>query len=584
MLSVTEEVAVEVLLIGFFGGLVTGISPCIIPVLPVIFFGGGTESARIDGEVRSALGGRRPYMVILGLVLSFSVFTLAGSFLLSLLHLPQETIIWIGIVALVLVGLGLIFPPIERLLEKPFAWIPQREAKGERGGFLLGIALGAVFVPCAGPVLALVAAAGATGNISASTLLETAAFAVGVAIPLLIFALAGRGLAERIKGFRRHQRGIRIAAGATMLVLAIAVVPVFNIPSRLLQLVPDYTSALQAATAGLGTIGFGDAMSSAAAGSATSGSTACAEGAKNLVNCGTAPALTGITGWFNTANDKPVTLASLKGKVVLIDFWAYSCINCQRATPHLDAWYKSYQDKGLEIIGVHAPEYSFEHVESNVMASAKQQGIMYPVALDNNFATWNAYSNQYWPAEYLIDANGQVRHIAFGEGDYSVTETLIRQLLKDANPSVSLPAATDVPDTTPVRSLTPETYLGSERAPQDSFKSPSGYQTGTNTFSYPSGSLGLNDLAFTGRFAVAAQSITAKNDSAGIRLHYEGSHVYLNVGGTGTLTVTDSQGTRTIPVSGPPDIRDVLAKGGYRNSTVTIQLSKGLTAYSFTFG
>ncbi|HEY4268797.1 MAG TPA: cytochrome c biogenesis protein DipZ [Galbitalea sp.] len=576
-----------VLLIGFFGGLVTGISPCIIPVLPVIFFGGGTESARDGLTTRSALGGRRPYMVVLGLVLSFSVFTLAGSFVLSLLHLPQETIIWIGIVALVLVGLGLIFPPIERLLEKPFAWIPQREAKGERGGFLLGIALGAVFVPCAGPVLALVAAAGATGNISASTLLETAAFAIGVAIPLLIFALAGRGLAERIKSFRRHQRGIRIAAGATMLVLAIAVIPVFNIPTLLLRLVPDYTSTLQAASAGLGAVGFGDAKSSAASGtsgSATSGSTACVEGASHLVNCGTAPAFTGITAWFNTANDKPVTLASLKGKVVLIDFWAYSCINCQRATPHLDAWYKSYRSKGLEIIGVHAPEYSFEHVESNVMASAKSQGIKYPVALDNNFATWNAYSNQYWPAEYLIDATGQVRHIAFGEGDYGNTESQIRQLLTDANPSVSLPKATDVPDTTPVGSLTPETYLGSERAPQDGFKSPQGYKSGTTTYSYPAGSLPLNDLAFTGTFAVASQSITAKSDDAGIRLHYEGTHVYLNVGGTGTLTVTDSEGTRTIPVSGPPDIRDVLAKGDYRNSTVTIQLSRGLTAYSFTFG
>jgi cytochrome c biogenesis protein CcdA/thiol-disulfide isomerase/thioredoxin len=573
----------ELLLIGFVGGLITGISPCVIPVLPVIFFSGGAQAARPGDVARNPFSGRRPYMVILGLVVSFSLFTLAGSYLLSLLHLPSQTIIWVGIVALVLVGIGMIVPSFQHLIEKPFSWIPQREVKGDRGGFLLGIALGAVYVPCAGPVLATITVAGATGTVGANTLLLTLTFAIGVAIPLLVFALAGRRIAERIAAFRRHQRGIRITAGIVMIALAVSVIPAFNLPGLLLKLVPDYTSNLQAATSGLNkNIGFGS--STTANGSTGSGGTACAAGAATLVNCGTAPAFTGITGWFNTANDQPLTLKSLRGKVVLIDFWAYSCINCQRSTPHLDAWYSSYQKDGLEIVGIHAPEYAFEHVEANVKASAAEQGIKYPVALDNNFATWNAYSNQYWPAEYLIDAKGQVRHIAFGEGDYAGTEKLIRQLLADANPSLSLPAATDVPDTTPTKALTPETYLGSERAPQDSFQSPGGYKQGTATYTFPSGGLGQNDLAFSGTIKTTAQSITAENGPASIRLHYEGAHVYLNVGGTGTLTVTDSQGTRTIPVSGPPDIRDVLAAGGYRNSTVTIQLSKGLTAYSFTFG
>jgi cytochrome c biogenesis protein CcdA/thiol-disulfide isomerase/thioredoxin len=576
---------VGLILVGFIGGLLTGISPCIIPVLPVIFFSGGTQAARDYEDSRSAFGGRRPYLVILGLVVSFSFFTLAGSFLLSLLHLPQSTIIWIGIVALVLIGLGLIVPQFERILEKPFAWIPQREAKGDHGGFLLGIALGAVFVPCAGPVLAVVAIAGAKGTIDANTLVETAAFAIGVAIPLLIFALAGRRLAERVSAFRRHQRGIRITAGVVMLVLAVAVVPVFNVPQLLLTLVPDYTQNLQATTAGLNaTVGFGKEKAATGSSSAAPSSTACTAGSKGLVDCGPAPAFVGIQQWFNTANDKPITLKSLRGKVVLVDFWAYSCINCQRSTPHLNAWYKSYAKDGFVVVGLHAPEYAFEHVASNVLASARQQGIKYPIGLDNNFDTWTAYGNQYWPAEYLIDAKGQVRHISFGEGDYSTTETAIRSLLTTADPSVSLPKPTDVPNTTPTKSLTPETYLGSDRAPASSFESPSGYQQGTGTYTFPSGSLGLNDYAFKGSFAVAAQSITAEHGSASIKLHYEGSHVYLNVGGKGTLTVTDSQGTRTIPISGVPNIRDVLKPGGYRNSTVTITMSKGLTAYSFTFG
>jgi thiol-disulfide isomerase/thioredoxin len=485
----------------------------------------------------------------------------------------------------VLIGVGLIVPQFERILEKPFAWIPQRQATGDHGGFLLGIALGAVFVPCAGPVLAVVAVAGAKGTISADTLLETAAFAIGVAIPLLIFALAGRRLAERVAGFRKHQRGIRITAGIVMLALAVAVVPVFNVPSLLLQLIPDYTQNLQATTASLNaTVGFGKDKTVAGSSSATSGSTACVAESKNLVKCGPAPAFVGIQQWFNTPGDKPLTLKGLRGKVVLVDFWAYSCINCQRSIPHLDAWYKAYKKDGLVIVGVHAPEYAFEHVPANVLASAKQQGIKYPIALDNNFDTWTAYQNQYWPAEYLIDSTGQVRYVSFGEGEYTNTESLVRALLTQANPKVKLPHATEVPDTTPTKALTPETYLGSDRAPASSFESPTGYQTGTASYTFPSGSLGLNDYAFRGDFAIAGQTITAKNGPASIRLHYEASHVYLNVGGTGTLTVTDSQGTRTIKISGVPNIRDVLAKGGYRNSTVTITMSKGLTAYSFTFG
>jgi hypothetical protein len=220
-----------------------------------------------------------------------------------------------------------------------------------------------------------------------------------------------------------------------------------------------------------------------------------------------------------------------------------------------------------------------------VLASAKQQGIKYPIGLDNDFDTWTAYGNQYWPAEYLIDPTGQVRHISFGEGNYSATEKLIRTLLVDAKPSVTLPKATDVPDTTPTKALSPETYLGSERAPSGSFSSPSGYQTGTATYTFPSGALGQNDYAFSGSWAISDQSITAKGDQSSIRFHYEASHVYLNVGGTGTLTITDSAGTRTIPISGAPNIHDVLGSGGgYRNGTVTITLSPGLSAYSFTFG
>jgi cytochrome c biogenesis protein CcdA len=220
-------------LIGFFGGLITGISPCILPVLPVIFYSGGVQGARTGGAdggttVVKAPSRWRPYLVISGLVVSFSVFTLVGSLLLSLLNLPQDVLRWTGLIVLVLIGIGLIVPRFESILEKPFSWIPQRNVGTDRGGFLLGIALGAVYVPCAGPVLAAITVAGSTGEIGIETVVLTATFAVGAAIPLLFFALAGRRVGERVKSFRKHQRGIRMTGGVVMIALAIGLV--FNVP------------------------------------------------------------------------------------------------------------------------------------------------------------------------------------------------------------------------------------------------------------------------------------------------------------------------------------------------------------------
>ncbi len=179
-----------------------------------------------------------------------------------------------------------------------------------------------------------------------------------------------------------------------------------------------------------------------------------------LQQCGTAPAIAGISHWLNTPGDRPLTLAGLKGRVVLVDFWTYSCINCQRTLPHLEAWNRAYAQDGLTIIGVHTPEFAFEHVTSNVAQAARQLGVVYPIAQDNGYATWNAYANKYWPAEYLIDATGTVRHVDFGEGQYAQTESFIRHLLAAADPTVHLPPPTDVADLTPDEATTPESYLG----------------------------------------------------------------------------------------------------------------------------
>ena len=522
---------------------------------------GRTESAR-----------RRPYLVVLGLTLSFAVFTLFGSLILASLHLPDDAIRWLGLALLVLVGLGLLVPPLGHLIERPFYRFPQRAVGTGRNGFLLGIALGAVFVPCAGPVLAAITVAGATGHIGLRTIGLTLGFAVGTAIPLLAFALAGRGLTQRLGAFRRHQGAFRAVSGGVVIVLAVALT--FNLSDIIQRDIPNYLEAV------------GNSLEKGAKAAPHSGSvslqacqTAAMYGGSGLEKCGPAPAFSGIQQWLNTPGGEPVSLASLKGKVVLVDFWAYSCINCQRELPHVEAWAKDYASDGLEVIGVHTPEYAFEHVPSNVAAGVRRLGLTFPVALDNSYGTWNAYDNQSWPAGYLIDATGQIRHISIGEGDYGGEEQLIRQLLSAAHPGIALPRATDVPDTTPDDAAqTAETYLGAER--QQGYHGSTPYVSGQFA---PPATVPANSFALAGTWTIGQESITA-GQGAGITLAFHASKVYLDVGGTGTLTVSAGGTSKVIRVFGAPDIYTVATEQPAGDGTVTIRLSPGLAAYSFTFG
>jgi cytochrome c biogenesis protein CcdA/thiol-disulfide isomerase/thioredoxin len=578
------EVMITLIAVGFIGGLITGISPCILPVLPVIFFS-GTQSVRepvgggaVATEVRPTRSQTlRPYLVIAGLVLSFSVVTLLGSALLSLLHLPQDAVRWVALVALVAIGLGLIFPRFEALLEKPFAKLPQKQVGNGRNGFGLGLALGVLYVPCAGPVLAAIVVAGATGTIGLNTVALTLSFAVGAALPLLFFALAGRRVAERVAAFRNRQRQIRIAAGVVTILLAVALV--FNLPAVLQRAIPDYTSALQEKAGGeeqIQNLNLGGLVNEQNAQLSN-----CPQGASEPVDCGPAPDIKGITKWLNTPGGAPIDLKSLRGKVVLIDFWAYSCINCQRAIPHVTGWYDAYKDKGLGVIGVHSPEYGFEKVDTNVASGAADLNIHYPIAMDNNLSTWTNYRNRYWPAEYLIDANGTVRHIKFGEGDYDVTEGLIRQLLSDANKGVDLPPATDGADMTPTTSLTPETYLSVGNVAN--YGGGGGYDQGEASFDLPD-RLADDSFALKGRWALDYQGATAAEDGATIALNYHARNVFLLVGGTGNVTVTRDGKTTVIPVSGSPNTHQIVADDTAGVGHLDVSLGKGLQAFSFTYG
>ena len=560
---------ISLVLIGLLGGLITGISPCILPVLPVIFLSGGAQSARDQGgDGPPAVSRWRPYLVVAGLVISFTAFTLLGSTILNLLHLPQDVIRWTGIVLLALIGIGMIIPRVMEIMERPFARFQRAGSANPANGFLLGIVLGAAYVPCAGPVLAAVSVAGSTGQIGADTVTLAVSFGLGTAVPLLAFALAGRKLTERLQAFRRRQKAVRVTAGAVMLALSVALV--LDLPAALQRALPDYTSSLQART---------DSVLRGKAGVGEGGK--CVDGADELAHCGQLPRIDGVNAWLNTPGEQPLADADRAGKVNLVDFWAYSCINCQRSIPGIQRLHETYGDLGLQVIGVHSPEYAFEKEVDNVRGGAADLGITYPVAVDSDLATWRNFDNHYWPAHYLADSKGELRQVKFGEGGEATTERLVRELLREANPDVQLPAPVFTDDEPAVNGpRTPETYLGSARANNIAGDRLS---NGTSSYSFPD-KQASDTFSLDGRWNVSAQSISPEGGAARLRLRYQGKQVNLVASGEGDITYTTGGEKRTVHVSGVPNSIELVSTEDTREGTLDLEASEGLSLYSFTFG
>jgi cytochrome c biogenesis protein CcdA/thiol-disulfide isomerase/thioredoxin len=550
--------------VGFVAGLVTAISPCILPVLPVIFAGASTG------------GRRRSIAIVVGLVASFAAATLFGVAVLSALHLPQDLLNDLGYAMLLLLAVALVVDPIGDLLERPFAKLSSapRVGAGTSSGIVLGLGLGLVFVPCAGLILSAISAVAATHRIGVTAVALTAAYAVGVAIPLLCFALLSQRLATSWSFVREHARAVRRGSGVVIGIMAVVILS--GAATGLQTDLPGYASSIEnSVPAGVETQlqhltgehanSFADKQNK--------------DLASSLPNLGPAPNFAGITGWLNTAGDRPLSLASLRGKVVLIDFWTYSCINCRRSLPHVEAWYRSYHKDGLVVVGVHTPEFAFEHVESNIAAAAQSLGVTYPIAIDNNYGTWDAYNNMYWPAEYLIDQNGDVRHTSFGEGDYAMTEADIRALLL-AGGARSLPKPSDLPNTAPTQPTTPESYLGYQRLDN------AANQVADNAmvrYQLPS-QLPLDELAYGGSWDVHGWESTAGPDAV-LKLSYQATDVYLVLGGHGTVRVSNDGGPpTTVHVEGYPDLYTLLAARSSSTGELTLQVSPGVRAYDFTFG
>jgi cytochrome c biogenesis protein CcdA/thiol-disulfide isomerase/thioredoxin len=571
----------KLLAVAFLGGLITAISPCIVPVLPAVVAGGSAGTKRA-----------RPFLIIAGLVVSFTLATLLGSTVLSALGLPQDFLRWAGISVLLLLAVGLLVPAIGYWTERPFSRLGASPRARSGGGFVLGLSLGLVFVPCAGPVLSAIAVAGANHHVSASSLSVALFYSAGAALPLLVLSLAAQRAATGWQQLRKHLPVVRRLAGGVLALTTLAIA--FGLFDPLQRAVPGYTSALQNQVEGGSSIASqlqklsGEHANTyakkQAAALAAKGPAAAKKSASfktvPLPELGRAANFTGIVAWLNTPGDRPLTLAQLRGKVVLVDFWTYSCINCQRALPHVEAWYNDYKKNGFVVVGVHTPEFAFEHVLSNVRSAVHSLGVDYPVALDSNYKTWDAYNNEYWPADYLIDPRGQVRVYDYGEGGYSALETDIRELLT-ANGVTNLPPRTDVADKTPDQPITPESYLGYSEEQYAANETVEPNQT--VDYQGPP-SVPDDSFAFNGIWTDHSQEATA-GPEAEITLNFTANDVYLVMGGAGTVDVSlDGHHIGSVDVKGVPRLYTLFSGEALATGELKINFAPGVQAYDFTFG
>lgn len=540
--------------VAFVAGIVTAVSPCVLPVLPVVLAGGATG------------GPRRPFAIVAGLVTSFTVFTLTATALLSALGLPDDLLRNLAIAVVALVGLSLVWPRLGDLLGRPFYALARRRPSDTGGGFVLGLSLGLLFTPCAGPVIAAVVTVAATQSLTLEAFLITLAYGLGAGLVLLGVAIAARR-GMNLRAVRAHAPAVRRGLGVA--ILGVVVLMILGVDKDLQTRVPEYTRALQ---------GLEESASARSELDDLVGSEGIAE-EEVLADYGPAPEFEGIQAWINS---QPLTMASLRGKVVVLDFWTYSCINCLRTLPHIKAWYDAYRQDGLVVVGVHTPEFAFEREQDNVERAVRDHGIDYPVALDPDFGTWQAWDNQYWPAKYFVDRQGRIRYAHFGEGDYEESEEIIRELLAEGGGGSLV--SDGIEDETPTGPQTPESYLGYGRI--DRFVGSQIAPDREEAYTIPK-FVPLHGLAYGGRWTVEEERIVAGKD-ARLRLRFVGSNVFLVLGTEGdheTVEVTvDGERVGTAQVT--QDDLYTLARipGEKGEHTLDLRFSPGTEAYAFTFG
>jgi cytochrome c biogenesis protein CcdA/thiol-disulfide isomerase/thioredoxin len=538
----------------------------VLPVLPALLSAGATG------------GRRRPLGIVAGLTVTFTLTIVGLATVVDGVGLGDTVTRDIAIVALAGFGLVVALPRLAARVEAPLSRLarfgPRSGGRGFWSGAGVGAALGFLYAPCAGPILAAVVSVSAA---SGRTVAVGLAYAAGSAAVLLVLALAGRTVVERV---RRAGRGphLQQALGAVMVVTAVAMA--FQLDVRFQSAIANHLpAAVVNPTNGLER---SHTVSKRLTALRPASKFAVASMKSGLRDYGPAPDFTGTQRWFNSP---PLSLAKLRGRVVLVDFWTYTCINCIRTLPHLEAWDRAYRKAGLTIVGVHTPEFAFEHEASNVQRAIRDDGIDYPVVQDNGYATWNAWGNDAWPAEYLIDARGHVRHVQFGEGDYDGTESDIRSLLREAGRTKLGGDAT--PDRTydPSAEATPETYLGLARAQA---VLPLDRGAGTQSFPPVTGTVAPNEFVLGGTWTSRQESIEA-GPGATLAANVTGKDVYLVLSpppsGTGTMTVTvDGRHEKTLRVTSQRLYHLISRPRAQKQMQLRLRASDGVSAYAFTFG
>ena len=570
------------MLFAFVAGAGTALSPCVLPILPAVLAAGVTGDRR------------RPLGVVTGLALSFTFATVALVYVINALGLPNGFARDLAIAVLFAFGFSLLIPPIGDRVEAFASRLAPGPARfhgdGFGSGLVVGASLGLVYAPCAGPILAGVIVVSAAQDFTAGRLAVALSYAVGSAIVLYLLLLGGRRLTQRLNPVRGK---VQMAMGAVMVLVAIAMTANWDvrfqteIASALPRFLVNPTESIEKSKA----------ISTPLASVSQHGTPVVPAAQLNqpvsLQTYGPAPDFTGTQDWFNTPGGESLSMSDLRGRVVLVDFWTYTCINCIRTLPYLEAWQQRYGSQGFTVVGVHSPEFPFEKDAGNVQAAIRQNHLTYPVAQDNDLATWDAWGNQYWPADYLVDAQGNVREAHFGEGDYAETERAIRTLLREAGHSKLGSGSRAAAQAPSAGTTTPETYLGAARA--------MGWVTpvhpGDQDFGAAAGPLSVNQFAYAGHWGITDEDATT-GQGAEIDMEFDARRVYLVLGSP------DQARHVQVLLDGKP-IPAKLAGQDVQNGRATVQAQRlyrlvdlpavsqhrlslifdpGISGYAFTFG
>jgi cytochrome c biogenesis protein CcdA/thiol-disulfide isomerase/thioredoxin len=564
------------LIISFIAGVLTILAPCVLPVLPVIV--GGS----IGGKTKEKA---RPYIIVASLAGSIIFFTLLLKVSTILINLSPNFLTDFSGGLLILLGLAALVPESWEAMIVRLNWQAASQrflGKGEKnkgkyvGPILIGLALGPVFASCS-PTYAFILASILPSSFLAG-IIYLVTYTLGLVLALLLVSVAGREFISRFSWAVDTHSLFRRALGVVFILIGVAVISGYQVKAETWvanHLPFDETRIERVLLAKQSKNSIIHKLAQSASGS-------------NVLNVQPTPApeFQGLTNWINSP---PLTMAQLKGKVVLVDFWTYSCINCIRTLPYIEKWYSAYQGKGLVIVGVNTPEFAFEHNPDNVQAAVKKDGILYPVALDNNYDTWNAYNNDSWPADYLIDKSGNIRYVSQGEGDYDKTEKAIQQLLGIKAP-LQTPGGT-VPIT---QDQTPETYFGTNRA--QNYTGLPDLNDGTANFQTAS-PLDQDQWTLGGSWQVSQDSITSNNDTSKLIFHANAKDIYMVASGAGASNQSvgvslagaaagqygDDVSGGNVTVSGSRLYHIVSLKQA-GDTTVTLTVPKGVSLYTFTFG